>query len=232
MRPERLTCIIKTDQLDIHPLTIVNAAHIATLNNRHYMRYSEQRRQRHDTGTELAYIAAASDSFWPLNLWACLRSRSAGTMSCHIDHANRIVDLGIMVSASMARSGYGSEAWIAVTNYWLGHGYKVECGCHEGNEAMLALTLYAEMIYEGRREDHFRNDDGSRSASYCTGKHVEDRHSWRPRACWFAPRPQRRRAWPRGARLRQRTTEHAVMAGSDRMGRCHDHRHAEPTASP
>lgn len=155
---------LQTKRLVVLPLNICWGSHVRALNDKEHMRYSEQRRRFHDRETQYAYLESANERLLLLDLQE--RSPilySIGSMSCHIDPDNKVVDLGIMIIPSEANKGYGTEAWRAVMNEWLKRSYKVEAGCMYNNFPMRDVMIECGMEYEGTRARHYLLEDGTRT---------------------------------------------------------------------
>ena len=92
-------------------------------------------------------------------------------MSCTLDVANAVVNLGILVAPAYAHRGFGKEAWEAVMGWWLTDGgmAKAEAGCAAENFPMRDLMSRC-MQYEGAREEHVLMDDGTRMDMVMFGK--------------------------------------------------------------
>ena len=159
--------LLATDRLRIVSMRSVNEDHVASLNNQRHMRYSEQRRLAHSIITQKRFIERASPDFWVLDLQQKQPNMpvSVGSMTCTIDRANRVVDLGVMITTRCTKQGFAYEAFAAMTDFFLselGGMEKVEAGCDETHVAMRKI-LVRLMAYEGMRPLHFLHDDGKRT---------------------------------------------------------------------
>jgi len=155
------------------PLNIAWPSHVAALNDREHMRWSEQRRLVHSKETQRGYIASANEYFVLLDLQrAESLVTSVGSMSCVIDRDNRVVNMGIMVIPGECNKGYGKEAWTAVMNYWLTGGgmVRVEAGMMADNFAMRDLCSSTGMEYDGTKLSYFQINDNSRQDMVMFGK--------------------------------------------------------------
>lgn len=162
---------LSTQRLLIVLLRIVWDSHVSALNDKHHMRFSEQRRKHHSRHTQEEYIHSANKDLLLLDLRKPQQIfASVGSMSCWLDHDNKRVDLGIMIVPSECGKNYAMEAWTAVMNYWLGRGYKVEGGCMADNFAMSYIMYKSGMTLEGTRIGHFLLDDGTRAAVLLYGR--------------------------------------------------------------
>jgi RimJ/RimL family protein N-acetyltransferase len=143
--------------LTIKPLTSAYPHHIDALNDKAYMRYSEQRHVSHDHATQEVYLRTAGPDCILLDL--VIVDASVGSMSCYLDHLNRVCDLGIMICPEFVKLGYGAEAWAAVMDHWLKRDWKVEAGMMVRNLRMVRICALTGMEFEGIRRRHFRVDD-------------------------------------------------------------------------
>lgn len=138
-------------------LTDVNK-HVEWLNNINVVRYSEQRHRVHNVRSQLDYL----ESFQPPDLYLqiTLGGNLIGSITAFVDKNNKIADMGILIGdESVWGMGYGTEAWIRLMDYLLNTGTrKIEAGCMELNQGMIAIFKKSGMRYEGCREQHFLCD--------------------------------------------------------------------------
>jgi len=158
--------ILRTERLDIEPFSKkhLSAEYVGWLNDRDTMRYSEQRHRRHTLESSQAYSATFEGS--PSFLWAlCVRDDPLGhigNMNAHVDLANSIADLGILVGKKEAQlRGFGLEAWLAAIDY-LFHEMnlrKITAGTMAANIGMRRVMEKAGMKPDGCRSRHFLSGD-------------------------------------------------------------------------
>ncbi len=138
--------LLLTDYTDVQP------QHIEWLNDKHLMRYSEQRHITHTKESVEAYRDSV-DHMW--GVWA--GGSFVGTVAATIDRPNDVVDLGILAP------GHGEAAWRKALERLKGH-RMIVAGCMEGNAAMRkirerTMTFHHRrkgwFMYEGRPVDGF-----------------------------------------------------------------------------
>lgn len=162
---------LSTPRLLIVPLRIVWDNHVTALNDKHHMRFSEQRRKHHSRHSQEEYIHSANNNLLLLDLRRHQQTlKSIGSMSCHLDHDNKRVDLGIMIVPAECGKDYAREAWQAVMLDWLCRDYKVEGGCMASNFAMRDIMYRNMMVLEGTRVGHFLLENGTRADAVCYGR--------------------------------------------------------------
>ncbi len=136
------------------------------LNDITIMQYSEQRHKIHSLRSQLDYL----ESIQPPNLYRQIihDSRLIGSVTAFIDRHNRIADMGILIGDKNAwGQGLGTEAWIALMDHLLNTGTrKIEAGCMDLNQPMIAIFKKSGMRYEGCRESHFLCDGEPRAVEY------------------------------------------------------------------
>jgi [ribosomal protein S5]-alanine N-acetyltransferase len=133
------------------------------LNDPEVVHYSEQRHRLHTPETCHQYFESFAGT--PHFFWAVLVKDSPlghiGNLNAHVDRANRLADVGILIGERRAwRRGYGLEAWRAVCGYLLGEAglRKVTAGAMAANTAMLRIMENSGMIEDGRRIRHYLLD--------------------------------------------------------------------------
>lgn len=124
------------------------------LNNRKYMRYSEQRFRAHSDVSVLddwrnkaiVFLAIVDDG-----------DEILGTISVSSDYHNDTIDMGILIGPEFSGHGYASKAWSLAMKLFSGPRVKkVEAGCMANNKAMIRVFKRCGMKYEGRRIKHFQ----------------------------------------------------------------------------
>jgi RimJ/RimL family protein N-acetyltransferase len=132
--------------------------HIAALNNKEHMRFSDARYRNHDQASQTVYLKIAGPDCVLLDLLDRRNGQSVGSMSCYLDHLNGVVDMGLMIVPEYCGHRFGREAWETVMRYWLtdGHMDKIEAGMMAANTAMANVCMATHMKYEGCRRYHFR----------------------------------------------------------------------------
>lgn len=148
--------ILTTKNLTLNTECTCMSSHIAWLNDRELMKYSEQRYQEHTIDTQLQYIRSFNEitRFW----WEISPHGwpAVGSINAFIDPYNETADVGILIGVMQMR-GYGTEAWQAVCDWLLKERpiRKIEAGCMSVNEPMLKIFYKTGMQIEGRRNAHF-----------------------------------------------------------------------------
>ena len=167
--PQPLAWPIITSRLFIRPMIAVWDQHVDALNDKYHMRFSEQRFIDHTRMTQRRYIDSAPGKLLlPLDLATAVES--IGSMSCHLDFNNRVVNLGIMIIPTQAKQRYGFEAWSYVMQRWLRDDWKVEAGCRGDHYAMRSIMVRSGMLHEGTLLNHFLLEDGSRANCLLYGR--------------------------------------------------------------
>lgn len=134
--------------------------YIAWLNDKHLMRFSEQRHRTHTQESCRLYLESFSESpnlFWAIEEHV-LGLGHIGNMNAYVDENNRIADVGILIGDRRSQHcGYGTEAWKAVCDYlFRGLGMrKVTAGTLAGNSDMLRIMQSSGMEVEGRLRRHY-----------------------------------------------------------------------------
>ncbi len=153
---------IKTERLKMVPFTTeyLSDEYVGWLNNKHLMRYSEQRHKNHDINSCIIYLDSfnGTDSYF----WAiCDLEREnlhIGNISASIDEYNRIADISVLIGHKAAtRKGYGQEAWNGISRFLLKEKKirKVTAGTLSLNEPMLKIMKRSGMIADGIRKKHY-----------------------------------------------------------------------------
>ncbi len=126
------------------------------LNDPRNTEYSEQRHIPHTKDSCAHYIRSCS-VFWGIQ--DVDSGEWIGTMAAHIDAANEVAELGILIHHEYTGKGYGTEAWKAACEHLLKSSRKVEAGCMAINKGMIAIFKKSMMFYEGERKAHFLYKD-------------------------------------------------------------------------
>ena len=125
------------------------------------VQYSEQRHLEHTVETQRNYITSFNqgevDGEYN-QLWEIRRSANIiGSITSNRNVSNKTANLGIMIGDHRVwGSGYGVEAWDAVTTYLFEEGVrKVEAGCMRSNSSMRAVLNRAGFIEEAVLPNYF-----------------------------------------------------------------------------
>lgn len=129
--------------------------YISWLNDPEIVKYSDQRFHVHTRESCQRYLESFRDT---ANLFLALieSGRHVGTMTVYFDQNHGVADLGILIGYREAwGNGYGTEAWIAVSEALLDAGVrKISAGTLETNMGMRTIMTRAGMIPDGRRRAH------------------------------------------------------------------------------
>jgi len=148
-----------TKRLNIQQMTYPLDDQATWLNDPRNTKYSEQRHETHDKVSCHEYIQQCS-MFWGIQ--EVDSGDWIGTIATHIDEANEVADLGILIHWEYVGMGYGREAWGGVQDFLLkSRGLrKVEAGCMATNSGMRRLAESTGMAIEGERKNHFLSQEG------------------------------------------------------------------------
>jgi RimJ/RimL family protein N-acetyltransferase len=150
---------IKTERLSlVRPIMTPSPIqwNVAWLNDPEIVRYSEQRHTKHTVEGQVQYIKSFDHP--SRFLMMIFNDQIIGTMTAHVDEANSVADVGIMIGdKAMWGKGLGFEAWKGLCDHLLENGVrKIEAGAMSENRAMVAIFRSYKMVYEGRRFGHFQ----------------------------------------------------------------------------
>jgi len=175
------TPVLHSQRLTLHPYTtnLVTEEHVAWLNDKELMQFSEQRHHRHTMKSQLTYV---SQDLTNIMLWLFrCNGVDIGTMSAYIDPENHRVNIGILLGKQEYHGrGLATEAWKTVMEYFFDNGiHKVEAGCRSDNWAMRRLAVSAGMMLEAEIPGHFKVG-GKYKGLVCYGRFKEDEYhsSW------------------------------------------------------
>ncbi|HZP98272.1 MAG TPA: GNAT family N-acetyltransferase [Reyranella sp.] len=147
--------IIRTERLMIRPFreTDISERYIGWLNDKHLMRFSENRHRSHTRESCLNYLRSFEGS--PNRFWAIFAgAEHVGNITAHIDTRNGVADVGILIGEG--GKGYGLEAWTAVCWHLLANGVrKITAGTMAINKAMIRIMEKSGMEFEGSRHRQF-----------------------------------------------------------------------------
>jgi RimJ/RimL family protein N-acetyltransferase len=149
--------------------------HVAWLNNKELMKWSDQQFQEHDMISQRLFLEQAQAAGTPLVYDIRLKENAedaksplawtVGSLHIHIDKNHARADLGIMIGSSYVWRGYGKEAWKAAQDYCFVklRMMKLEAGCALPNVGMIKILVacgwreegirYSHFLYNGRRYD-------------------------------------------------------------------------------
>ncbi len=148
---ERLKLINFTDEM-------ISNEYLSWLNDKSLMKFSEQRHKTHDFDSSLKYLNSfkGSDNLF-LGIFTKENNILIGTLTAYLDKHNSVVDFGILIGSSKAKSkGYGLEAWKALTEFYLKFPVrKITAGTMASNKGMIAICEKAGMKLESVKKDHF-----------------------------------------------------------------------------
>jgi len=153
---------IETKRLLILPFSErhLSERYVSWLNDKHVVRFSEQRHRTHSLESCRLYMESFKDSsnyFWAIEETE-KKLGHIGNISAHIDPNNNIADIGILLGEKDSwQQGYGFEAFNAVCIFLLVQVgiRKVTCGTLEKNMPMLRIMQKMNMVSDGRRKRHY-----------------------------------------------------------------------------
>lgn len=152
---------IDTDRLTLRPyrLADISERHVAWLNDKEVVRYSEQRHMTHTMETQHSYLATfpVDSRIWLISVKPESALGTIGTIAAYIDPNNAVANMGILIGEKAAwGQGYGTEAWRAVMRHLPEIGVqKIEAGCMAINASMNTICATSGMTLEGMRMFHF-----------------------------------------------------------------------------
>lgn len=176
------TPILKTPRLTLspplmHPNMSVDH-YLRWLSSRVVVRYSEQRHREHTVDSQRLYLkdynTDPADGYQS-QLWEIQRTGGIiGSITAHRNIPNKTANVGIMIGeAKVWGSGYGVEAWDAVTEYLFDDGVrKVEAGCMASNGPMIGILKKAGFELEATLPNYFLLDGKPEDMVYY-GKYSE-----------------------------------------------------------
>lgn len=150
---------IETDRCWLRPFSeeYLSARYVGWLNDPDVVRHSEQRHRPHSLESCRAYLRGFDGT--PHFFMAIVAKDPAlghvGNINAYIDVPNRVADVGILVGEKTVWGrGYGSEAWIAFTQFLLRDQAlrKVTAGTLASNHGMLGIMRRAGMEIEATRK--------------------------------------------------------------------------------
>lgn len=144
-----------TERLNIQQVKYPLDDQVEWLNDPRNTQYSEQRHQGIHTKASCAKYIKECSMFWGIQ--EVNSGDWIGTIAAHIDEANEIAEMGILIHIEYAGKGYGTEAWRAVLRFLLDKRQlrKVEAGCMANNLGMKRIFQKSGMFPEGERKGHF-----------------------------------------------------------------------------
>lgn len=154
--------VIRTERLVLEPFRSchVSAEYVAWLNDKHLMRYSEQRHREHSLATCTVYADSFTGSphyFWRI-LTDTAKPLHIGNINAYVDRINSVADIGILIGNPAAQGkGYGYEAWMGITRFLLNEQKlrKLTAGTMSVNKPMLRIMEKAGMIPDGVRKRQY-----------------------------------------------------------------------------
>ncbi len=135
-------------------------AHVAWLNDKSIVKYSEQRHRKHTVASQWDYIKSfdqVRNHFWEISNNDGSYDMPIGSITANIDTHNSVADVGILIGdkAQWGR-GLGTESWQKVCDWLLDHNVrKIEAGTMASNKGMLKIFFNTHMQVEGIRYRHF-----------------------------------------------------------------------------
>jgi [ribosomal protein S5]-alanine N-acetyltransferase len=164
---------LATERVTLIPYTaaMVTDQHIAWLNDRDTVWFSEQRHKTHTLESQHEYLNKfpIDSHIWLIKIpehhhagriVRIVRSVDIGTITAYIDEPNARANMGIMIGEKIYRGlGLGSEAWDLVMDFLHRDAIrKIECGCMISNIAMRRLAEESGMVHESTINEHFLLD--------------------------------------------------------------------------
>jgi RimJ/RimL family protein N-acetyltransferase len=135
------------------------------LSNHTVVKYSEQRhvveRTREGQRSYIASFNVGEYQNEESQLWEIQRTGvPIGSVTAHTNVPNKSANIGIMLGEPKVwGTGYGIEAWMAVTEYLFDKGIrKVEAGCMASNGPMISVLNKAEFTKEATLPNYFLLD--------------------------------------------------------------------------
>lgn len=132
---------------------------IGWLNDKHVVKYSEQRHREHTMESQWKYIASfdqVASHCWEISHKYGCYDYPIGTITAQRDIMNKVADIGILIGKrDLWGAGYGKEAWRAVMSYLFADGIqKIEAGTVRDNIGMVKIMNKSGMSPEGIRRNH------------------------------------------------------------------------------
>jgi len=116
----------------------ITPEYLAALNDKDFMRYSEQRHYTHTQDSCQAYLSSFKGSpnyFWSVG--------GKGTMTAYVDEHNRRADMGIM----MWERGLANQAWREGIDFLFSEGVEmITAGTMQLNGAMVRVMQKSGMV--------------------------------------------------------------------------------------
>lgn len=167
-REAKITPSLFAETIILKPLTfgLVKQRMVDWLNDAEVVKFSEQRHRKHSLEKERVYVGSFDGHhahIWGIYAKYMTVDTHVGNITAHIDHANNIANVGILIGKKSAwRKGYGRRAWKAVCDWLLaadgGAVRKVEAGMMAENQGMRRVCEATGMKFEGMRPNHFLLD--------------------------------------------------------------------------
>jgi [ribosomal protein S5]-alanine N-acetyltransferase len=139
--------------------------HVAWLNDKELMKWSEQQFEEHDMISQNLFLERAQADGTPLVYdimekalsGPIIPGRIVGSLHIHVNKHHARADLGIMIGTPYGKKGYAKEAWKAAQDYCFVklRMMKLEAGCALPNVGMIRILMSLNWREEGIRESHF-----------------------------------------------------------------------------
>ena len=151
---------ISSQRLVMRALTKSSQRQVDWLRDKDVIAFSEQRHREHTLGSQLRYIQSFIGKSCIWSIHAVTDNRHIGNITATVDEPNGVADIGILLGEKdFWGHGYGSEAWLAVSNWLIdkdcGKMRKLEAGCAAVNVAMKKIIEKSKFQFEGERKNHF-----------------------------------------------------------------------------
>jgi RimJ/RimL family protein N-acetyltransferase len=154
-----MTPTLKTARLTLAPPFMHEGMsvdhYLRWLCNETVTKYSEQRHREHTIDTQYEYLMGFKGDN---HIWEIQRdTKPIGTVTAYRNEPNKTANIGILIGEPKVwGSGYGPEAWEAVTNYLFEDGVrKAEAGCMASNRPMLRILQKCGFTHEATLPNYF-----------------------------------------------------------------------------
>jgi len=133
----------------------IKKEHVDTLNDKEYLKYSQQRFYKHTKESINKYICS-QNKLGNYFLKAVVKHNHVGNIGIKINRFDKIANLSILIFKNYCASGFGKRIFKCSLNlcYKIKYIEKIEAGTYANNKAMIALMKSSKMKKDGIRKSH------------------------------------------------------------------------------
>jgi len=138
----------------------ISERYLAWLNDKTYLRYSNQRFFTHDYRSAEQYVSSFNQED-SLLFKIEYKATFAGTLALHCDLQNRVGVMGILVGREFSNKGIAKNAWSQGIDFGFAQKNlrKIKAGTAKSNLAMQAIILASGMCQEAILQNDLKIDE-------------------------------------------------------------------------